>query len=638
MIEEVVPRHPVQAMRPGWLLLSVAWQPRRRGAVLRIEDYGLIGDMHSAALVGRDGSVDWLCLPRFDSASCFTGLLGDERNGRWRVAPAGEPRASSRRYRPGTLVLETDFETADGAVRVIDFMPRRGDGPPRLMRIIEGLSGRVPMQMELVLRPDYGTIAPWLEHAPDGVIATAGPDEFRLTTTLPLEIEDGTVRAEFDMVEGARERLVLTWHLSYETGPPVEDADSALARTEAMWQEWSGRSAYRGAYEDEVLTSLIVLKAMTSEKTGAVIAAPTTSLPEDLGGVRNWDYRYSWLRDSVLTLEALLAAGYTGEALKFRDYLVRVGTGDPSKIQIMYGVGGDRRLSEFELSELPGYEGSKPVRIGNAASEQFQLDVYGEVLGVAYIGVQALGSIEESMWPRWRTIIEHVETIWREPDDGIWESRGPRQHYTYSKVMAWVVFDRGVKIAEQFGLDAPVERWKQVRDEIHKEVCDRGFDPERHTFTQYYGSKELDASVLNIPIVGFLPGDDERVTGTIDAVLHELGRDGFVSRYSTADTDDGLPGDEGQFLACSFWLASALALNGRVGEARTLFERLLGLSNDLGLLAEEYDVKRQRQVGNFPQAFSHLTLIQAARAISTAEARTAKRPAAAAARARVGTH
>jgi GH15 family glucan-1,4-alpha-glucosidase len=535
-------------------------------------------------------------------------------------------------------VLETDFETADGAVRVIDFMPRRGEGPPRLMRIIEGLSGRVPMQMELVLRPDYGTIAPWLEHAPDGVIATAGPDEFRLTTTLPLEIEDGTVRAEFDMVEGARERLVLTWHLSYETGPPVEDADSALARTEAMWQEWSGRSAYRGAYEDEVLTSLIVLKAMTSEKTGAVIAAPTTSLPEDLGGVRNWDYRYSWLRDSVLTLEALLAAGYTGEALKFRDYLVRVGTGDPSKIQIMYGVGGDRRLSEFELSELPGYEGSKPVRIGNAASEQFQLDVYGEVLGVAYIGVQALGSIEESMWPRWRTIIEHVETIWREPDDGIWESRGPRQHYTYSKVMAWVVFDRGVKIAEQFGLDAPVERWKQVRDEIHKEVCDRGFDPERHTFTQYYGSKELDASVLNIPIVGFLPGDDERVTGTIDAVLHELGRDGFVSRYSTADTDDGLPGDEGQFLACSFWLASALALNGRVGEARTLFERLLGLSNDLGLLAEEYDVKRRRQVGNFPQAFSHLTLIQAARAISTAEARTAKRPAAAAARARVGTH
>ncbi|HEX4678995.1 MAG TPA: glycoside hydrolase family 15 protein [Gaiellaceae bacterium] len=620
-------------MRPGWLLPSVAWQPRRRSPALRIEDYGLIGDMNSAALVGRDGSVDWLCLPRFDSASCFTGLLGDERNGRWRVAPAGEPRASSRRYRHGTLVLETDFETADGAVRVIDFMPRRGDGPPRVMRIIEGLSGRVPMQMELLLRPDYGSIIPWLEHAPDGVIATAGPDGFRLTTTLPLQIEDGTVRAEFDLVEGARERLVLTWHLSYEEAPPVEDADSALARTEAMWQEWSGRSAYKGAYEDEVLTSLIVLKAMTSEKTGAVIAAPTTSLPEDIGGVRNWDYRYSWLRDSVLTLEALLAAGYTAEALGFRDYLLRVGTGDPSKIQIMYGVGGDRRLSEFELDQLPGYEGSKPVRIGNAASEQFQLDVYGEVLGVAYIGVQALGGIEEGMWPRWRPIIEHVETIWREPDDGIWESRGPRQHYTYSKVMAWVVFDRALKIAEQFGVDAPVERWTQVRDEIHREVCERGFDPERRTFTQYYGSKELDASVLNIPLVGFLPGDDERLTGTIDAVLHELGRDGFVSRYSTANTDDGLPGDEGQFLACSFWLASALALNGRVGEARTLFERLLGLSNDLGLFAEEYDVKRQRQVGNFPQAFSHLTLIEAARAISSAEARAAERAAADPARA-----
>jgi GH15 family glucan-1,4-alpha-glucosidase len=592
---------------------------------MRIEDYGLIGDMHSAALVGRDGSVDWLCLPRFDSASCFAALLGDERHGHWRVAPAGDVRATSRRYRPGTLVLETDFETAEGAVRVIDFMPRRGEGPPRLMRIVKGLSGRVPMRMELSLRPDYASIVPWVDQAADGVIATAGPDGFRLTTTLPLEVDDGTVRAEFDMVEGARERIVLTWHLSYEEAPPVEDADSALARTEAMWQEWSGRSAYRGAYQDEVLTSLIVLKAMTSEMTGAVVAAPTTSLPEDIGGVRNWDYRYTWLRDSVLALEALLAAGYTVEALAFRDFMLRIGTGDPSTIQIMYGVGGERRLSEFELGDFPGYEGSKPVRIGNAASEQFQLDVYGEVLGVAYIGVQALGRIEETMWPRWRTIVDYVEKIWGEPDDGIWESRGRRQHYTYSKVMAWVVFDRAVKLAEQFGLDAPLERWKQVRDEIHTEVCERGFDPERGTFTQYYGSKELDASVLNIPLVGFLPGDDERVGGTIDAVSRELSRDGFVSRYSTAETNDGLPGDEGQFLACSFWLASALALNGRVGEARALFERLVGLSNDLGLLAEEYDVKRQRQVGNFPQAFSHLTLIQAARAISAAEA-DAERP------------
>jgi GH15 family glucan-1,4-alpha-glucosidase len=427
------------------------------------------------------------------------------------------------------------------------------------------------------------------------------------------------VSADFLVSEGGRERLTLTWHASFEETPPVEDADSALARTEAWWRSWSSRCAYDGPYLDAVLVSLMALKAMTSETTGAVIAAPTTSLPEDIGGVRNWDYRYCWLRDSVLALEALLVGGYTDEALGFRDFMERAGSGDPAKIQIMYGIGGERRLTEFELDELPGYEGSKPVRIGNAASEQFQLDVYGEVIGVAYRAVELIGGVNEQLWPRWRTIIEHVESIWREPDDGIWESRGPRRHYTYSKVMAWVVFDRGVRLVEQLGLDAPLERWKQVRDEIHREVCERGYDSERRTFTQYYGSKELDASVLNIPIVGFLPGTDERVTGTIDAISRELGRDGFVSRYSTSDTDDGLPGDEGQFLACSFWLVSALALNGRVGEARALFERLLALRNDLGLLAEEYDVSRQRQVGNFPQAFSHLTLIGAATAISAAE-------------------
>jgi GH15 family glucan-1,4-alpha-glucosidase len=587
---------------------------------VRIEDYGLIGDMEAAALVGRDGAVDWLCLPRFDSPSCFSALLGDERHGRWRLAPAGEVHASSRRYRPGTLMLESDFETPEGVVRVIDFMPRRGDGPPRLMRVVEGLRGRVPMRMELSLRPDYASIVPWVESAPDGVIATAGPDAFRLSTVLPLEIEDGTVGADFVAVEGARQRLSLTWHLSYEESPPVEDADSALARTEAWWREWSGRCAYQGRYRNEVLTSLIAIKAMTSETTGAVIAAPTTSLPEDIGGERNWDYRYCWLRDSVLALEALLAAGYTEEALAFRDFLLRVGTGDPTKIQIMYGIRGERRLTEFELEELPGYERSRPVRIGNAASEQFQLDVYGEVFGVGFLGTKVVGGIEKELWPRWRTIVEHVETIWRQPDDGIWESRGPRRHYTYSKVMAWVVFDRAVRLGEQFELEAPLDRWKETRDEIHQEVCEQGYDPERHTFTQYYGSKELDASVLNIPLVGFLPGTDERVAGTIDAISRELGRDGFVSRYSTADTDDGLSGDEGQFLACSFWLVSALALNGRVEEARALFERLLGLTNDLGLLAEEYDVKRQRQVGNFPQAFSHLTLIGAATAISAAEA------------------
>jgi GH15 family glucan-1,4-alpha-glucosidase len=590
---------------------------------VRIEDYGLIGDLKTAALVGRNGSVDWLCLPRFDSASCFSALLGDERHGRWLLAPAGEVRASSRRYRPGTLVLESDFETAEGSVRVIDFMPRRGDGPPRLMRIVEGLSGRVPMRMELTVRPDYASIVPWLERAPDGIIATAGPDAFRLSTALPLEVEDGTVHAEFAAVEKARERLVLSWNLSYEETPPVEDADSALARTEAWWLDWSDRCGYRGAYRDAVLTSLIALKAMTYEPTGAVIAAPTTSLPEDIGGIRNWDYRYCWLRDSVLALEALLATGYTEEALAFRDYLLRVGTGDPRAVQIMYGISGERRLTEFELDDLPGYEESKPVRIGNAASNQFQLDVYGEVIGVGFLGATVLGRVEERVWPRWRTAVEHVETIWREPDDGIWETRGPRRHFTHSKVMAWVVFDRAVRLAEQFQLEAPLERWRETRDEIHREVCERGYDPKRRTFTQYYRSQELDASVLNIPLVGFLPGDDERVTGTIDAIRRELGRDGFVSRYSTAQTDDGLAGDEGQFLACSFWLVGALALNGRMEEARSLFERLLALRNDLGLLAEEYDVKRERQVGNFPQAFSHLTLIGAATAIAAADAKGA---------------
>jgi GH15 family glucan-1,4-alpha-glucosidase len=586
-----------------------------------LEDYAMIGDMQSAALVGRDGSVDWLCLPRFDSASCFASLLGDESHGRWLLAPADGSPATSRRYRPGTLILESEFEVGEGAVRVIDFMPRRGHGPPRLMRIVEGVRGRVPMRMRLVLRPDYAAIKPWIEPTVDGGIATAGPDAFRLSTTLPLTIQDGTVVADFETVEGGRDRLTLTWHLSFEETPPVEDADSALGRTEAWWREWSDRCRYEGAYRDEVLTSLIVLKAMTSETTGAVVAAPTTSLPEDLGGQRNWDYRYCWLRDSVLALEALLSAGYTDEALAFRDFMLRVGTGDPTAIQIMYGIQGERRLTEFELPHLPGYEQSQPVRVGNAASEQFQLDVYGEVAAVMFLGAELLGHIDRRLWPRWRAIVEYVETIWRNPDDGIWEARGPQRHYTYSKVMAWVVFDRAVRLVEHFDLeDAPLDRWKQIRDEIHAEVCEQGYDSERNTFTQYYGSKELDASVLNIPLVGFLPGDDHRVTGTIDAVWRELGRDGFVSRYSTSMTDDGLSGDEGQFLACSFWLVNALARNGRVDEARKLFDRLVGLSNDLGLLAEEYDVARRRQVGNFPQAFSHLTLILAARAISMAEA------------------
>jgi GH15 family glucan-1,4-alpha-glucosidase len=594
---------------------------------MRIEDYALVGDLESAALVGKDGSVEWMCVPRFDSPACFSALLGDSRHGRWLISPAGDVRGVTRAYRPGTLVLETEFSTDSGVARVIDFMPRRAGGPPQLMRIVEGVSGSVPMQLELALRPDYASVTPWLEHVPDGVTAVAGPDSFRLSTPLALETEGGTARARFETAVGSRDRFTLGWWLSHEKSPSVEDADSALARTEAWWREWSGRCAYAGPYLEPVLTSLIVLKAMTAEPTGALIAAPTTSLPEDIGGVRNWDYRYCWLRDSVLTLEALLTGGYTEEALGFRDFMQRVATGEPANIQIMYGVGGERRLSEFELPDLPGYEGSRPVRVGNAASEQFQLDVYGEVMGVAYVAAERLGEVQPDLWPRWRALVEYVGEIWREPDDGIWEARGPRRHYTYSKVMAWVVFDRAVRMADRFGLEAPLERWAQTRDEIHAEVCEHGYDPERRTFTQYYGSRELDASTLNIALVGFLPPTDERLTGTIDAIRRELGRDGFVARYSTDVTDDGLPGGEGQFLACSFWLVNALALNGRAGDARDLFDRLLALRNDVGLLAEEYDVERGRQVGNFPQAFSHLALIQAAAAITAAEA---SRPAVAA--------
>jgi GH15 family glucan-1,4-alpha-glucosidase len=584
---------------------------------MRIEDYGLIGDLQTAALVGRNGSIDWLCLPRFDSPSCFSALLGDESHGRWLVAPVGELIGTSRRYRPGTLVLETEFETADGAVRVTDFMPRRGGRAPQLMRIVDGLRGRVAMRMELALRPDYGSVVPWAEPVVDGAFVQSGPDAFHLSTPLELAVDRNATTADFTAVEGARQHFALNWYRSYTEPPPVEDADSALARTDAFWREWSGRCSYDGEYRDEVLTSLIALKAMTEETTGAVIAAPTTSLPEDLGGVRNWDYRYCWLRDSVLTLNALLAGGYTDEALAFRDYVTRIATGDPAKAQIMYGVGGERRLDEFELDWLPGYEGSRPVRVGNAAAGQFQLDVYGEVVGVAYLTAEQLGRIDPEGWPRSRALIEYVERVWREPDDGIWEARGPRRHYTHSKVMAWLVFECAIKLAERFGLDAPLDRWRQVRREIHDEVCEKGFDSERGTFTQFYGSKELDAATLTLALVGFLPASDPRITGTIDAVRDGLGHDGFVSRYSTAETDDGLSGTEGQFLACSFWLVSALARNARVDEARELFERLLGLTNDLGLLAEEYDVVRQRQVGNFPQAFSHLALINAAATIST---------------------
>ncbi|MDX6659389.1 MAG: hypothetical protein QOJ55_211 [Solirubrobacteraceae bacterium] len=586
---------------------------------MRVEDYGLIGDLGTAALVGSNGSIDWLCLPRFDSGACFAALLGDETHGRWLIAPAGEVTRTGRRYRPGTLVLETDFETADGVVRLIDFMPRR-EGPPQLMRIVEGLRGRVPMRMDLRPRFDYGAIAPMVEPRVDGAAAYVGPDALHLSTPIELAIEDRALTAEFSVPEGARERFAMSWHESWEPAPPTDDAQAALARTEAWWREWSDRCTYEGEWREAVVTSLIVLKALTHETTGGIVAAPTTSLPEDLGGVRNWDYRFSWLRDSTLALRAMLSTGYTEEALAFRRWTARAAAGDPRDAQIMYGLGGERHLPEMELDWLPGYEGSKPVRMGNAAADQFQLDVFGEVVGVFYVGASIAGGVQPIVWQRAVEFMEVIDSLWHEPDDGMWEVRGPRRHFTHSKMMAWLAYDVMVKLAERFALEGPVDRWRATRDEIHAEVCEKGYDAERNTFTQSYGSKELDANVLQLALVGFLPGDDDRVTGTIDAVRDGLGRDGLPSRYSNVDTDDGLPGTEGQFLACSFWLVSALAINGRRDEAKALMDRLLALRNDLGLLAEEYDVDAKRQIGNFPQAFSHLALVTSAQILGGAGA------------------
>jgi GH15 family glucan-1,4-alpha-glucosidase len=586
-----------------------------RDQLVKIEDYALIGDLRTTALVGRDGSVDWLCLPQTDSAACFAALLGSEEHGRWLICPSEPVRHVSRRYREGTLILETDFHTDSGVARVIDFMPLRNGGAPQLVRLVEGLRGEVPMRMQFIARFDYGSLVPWVEHTADGILALGGANELHLSTTVALRAEDLTTVASFSVREGMRERFSLMWFPSYGESPPVEDPDSALARTDAYWREWSSRCTYAGEWREPVLRSLITLKALTDQVTGAIVAAPTTSLPEDLGGVRNWDYRYCWLRDSVLTLDALLEGGYSEEALAFGGWALRAGAGDASKVQIMYGTEGQRHLDELELDWLPGYEGSRPVRIGNAAAKQFQLDVFGEVAGVAYVTSMVTGAADHRSWPRIRALLEYLETAWSEPDDGIWEMRGPRRHFVQSKVMAWLAFDCAVRLVERFGLDAPLERWKRIRTQIHKEVCTNGYDEKRRTFTQYYGSKELDAAVLMIPIVGFLPGDDERVTGTIDAIHDGLGHDGFISRYSTVSTDDGLPGSEGQFLACSFWLVTALALNGRSDEARRLFERLLSLGNDLELFSEEYDVAHQRLIGNFPQAFTHLTLVQAAKTL-----------------------
>jgi GH15 family glucan-1,4-alpha-glucosidase len=557
--------------------------------------------------------VDWLCFPRFDSGACFAALLGDESHGRWLLAPTTWKREVSRRYALDTLVLETEWRTDDGRARVIDFMPPRGVAPD-LVRIVEGIEGTVEMGTELVIRFDYGSIVPWVRRLDDETrLAIAGPDALLLRTPVELRGEDMRTHGAFTVSAGERLPFVLTWFPSHAPTPAAIDPEVALSETHAMWGDWAGTCGFEGEHHDAVHQSLLVLKALTYAPTGGIVAAPTTSLPEHIGGVRNWDYRFCWLRDATLTLLALLQAGYVDEAKDWRAWLLRTAAGDPDDLQIMYGVAGERRLTELDLDWLPGYEHSSPVRIGNGASEQLQLDVYGEVLDALY---QARAHGLEQSVPAWslqRHLLGALEKVWTEPDHGIWEIRGPKQHFTHSKVMAWVAFDRAVRTVEEQGLDGPVEHWRAVRDEIHAQVCDRGFDLSRGTFTQCYGSHELDASLLLIPLVGFLPFSDERIVGTVDAVANDLMRDGLVFRYRTKENGvDGLPKGEGVFLPCSFWLVDCWELLGRHGDAHALFARLLDLRNDLGLLSEEYDADEERLLGNFPQAFTHLALVNAA--------------------------
>ena len=581
----------------------------------RIEDYALIGNCETAALVGRDGSLDWLCVPRFDSPACFAALLGTRDHGRWSIAPAGDVLAIRRRYRDDTLVLETEYETADGVVKLIDFMPLGSEGPV-VVRIVEGRSGRVPMRMELIIRFEYGARIPWVTRVDGGLLAVAGPDALRVRTPVEMRGEDLTTVADFAVGEGERVPFTLRWHPSYGEMPDDRDPDAELERTERGWREWAGRCRYAGEWREAVVRSFITLKALTDARTGGIVAVVTTSLPELLGGVRNWDYRYCWLRDATFTLYALMTGGYVEEARAWRTWLLRAVAGAPAQAQIMYGIGGERRLPELTLDHLPGYEGARPVRIGNAASTQFQLDIYGEVLDTMHLARRAHVPPDETAWHVERVLVDFVEKVWQEPDDGIWEVRGPRRHFTHSKVMAWVAIDRAIKGVERFGLDGPTGRWRELRDRIHTEACERGFDRERGTFVQYYGAAVTDASLLMIPQVGFLPASDPRVLGTVKAIEKELLHDGFVHRYPTHPDVDGLPPGEGAFLACTFWLADNLALQGRREEAREIFERLTGLRNDVGLLAEQYDPSHRRLLGNFPQAFSHVALINTARNLS----------------------
>jgi len=577
-----------------------------------IEDYGLIGDCETAALVGKNGSIDWLCWPRFDSDACFAALLGVKDNGYWSIAPAENVKHTSRRYRGRTLILETRFEDESGSVVVIDFMPPRGN-TSELVRLVVGERGTVAMRMEIAIRFGYGALVPWVNHTDDGALrAIAGPDMVVLRTPVSLRAHDFTTTAEFTVAEGDSVPFVLSYGPSHRPPPPPISPRAALAATERFWQDWADRCTIEGEWAEDIIRSLVTLKALTYAPTGGIVAAATTSLPERIGGERNWDYRYCWLRDATLALLALMNAGFYDEAQAWRDWLLRAVAGSPDQLQIMYGLGGERRLVEWEADWLAGYAASTPVRVGNAAYKQRQLDVYGEVMDALFHARTGGLSGDESGWALQRALLEHLEGIWTEPGEGIWEVRGERQSFTYARAMAWVAFDRAVKSIEKLGLDGPLAHWRRTRDEIHADICAKGFDSKRGAFVQAYGSPALDASLLLLPQLGFLPANDPRVRSTVAAIERDLLRDGFVLRYDTAHAVDGLPPGEGAFLACSFWLADAYVLDGRHHDARTLFQRLLGVRNDLGLMAEEYDVGAKRLVGNFPQAFSHVGLVNTA--------------------------
>jgi GH15 family glucan-1,4-alpha-glucosidase len=584
---------------------------------LSIEDYALIGNTRGAALVGRDGSIDWLCLPRFDSAACFCALVGDEENGRWLIAPREPVREQKRRYREGTLVLDTEIVTDSGRVRITDCMPH-WEGRHDVVRVVRGLDGHVPMRLEVIIRFDYGAVVPWVQSIDGGIVATAGPDSLELRTEEHLEGEHYRTVCEFDVVAGQTSSFVLTYFPSEQSPPLPIDPLTACDMTTGWWRDWSGRSTYRGAYADAVERSLLTLKALTYSPTGGMVAAPTLGLPESWSGGRNFDFRYCWLRDATFTLYAFLISGYLDEARAWREWLLRVAAGRPQDLQILYGLAGERRLSETKLDWLGGYQDIAPVLIGNAAHSQRQLDVYGEIFDALHLTARSGIAAHEHVWALQRTLLEFLESAWQEPDDGIWEIRGPCRHFTHSKVMAWVAFDRAVKAVERFGRFGPAERWAGIRDKIHDEVCRRGVDAERDVFVQEYGGKALDASLLMLPLVGFLPPDDPRVIATMEAVQRELTWNGFVMRYARGSDVDGIGIEEGTFLPCSFWLVDNLAMVGRREEACHLFERLLAVRNDVGLLSEQYDPDKGRLMGNFPLAFTHVALINSARNLSHA--------------------